>query len=166
MTEGDFINKVKASGILTVDLNDFRPKEKSVFFDIKEHLYMGLMLKEKDFKESLAMIDWESFRNKPVAIGCSVDAIIPLWAYMVLADKLDGVTTRVAYTSPDALDLQLWKENIEHADFSYLQDKKVVVKADQQIAPALYLAVTSKLKPMVKSLMYGEAGLPKVICKR
>jgi hypothetical protein len=161
----DLVNKVDASGILSVDLKDYQPREKVVFFDISPHLHMGLMLKEKEFRASLENTDWEQFRGKAVAIGCSTDAIIPTWAYMMLADKLQGIAACADYTTPENLALQLWKDNIRSADFSQLHDQKVAVKAGQT-EPSLYITITDKLKPLVKTLMYGEAGLPKVIYKK
>ncbi|MCK7554121.1 DUF2480 family protein [Chitinophaga sedimenti] len=111
----ELINKVDASGILSVDLKDYRPQQTIVFFDISPHLHMGLMLKEKEFRASLENTDWEQFRDKAVAVGCSTDAIIPTWAYMMLADKLQGIAACTDYTTPENLALQLWKNNIRNA---------------------------------------------------
>ncbi|WP_236974072.1 DUF2480 family protein [Membranihabitans maritimus] len=166
MTGKTISNKVERSGIIPVNLQDYEPEIKSIFFDIKEGLYMGLMLKEKEFKAFLAEVNWEKYRNMPVAIGCSTDAIIPSWAYMSIAEKLCGIATQIDYTSPGQLDLRLWKERIETTDFNHLEGQKVVVRQNQNIEPQLYLAITNKLKPLVKTLMYGEVGLPKVIYKK
>lgn len=166
MAEGVLLNKIETNGIITVDLLDYEPETKSLFFDIKEGLFMGLMLKEKEFRDFLAGFDWEIYRNKPVAIGCTADAIIPLWAYMSIAEKLSDMASQMDYTTAEILDLQLWKQRIEMADFSHLAGHKVVVRQSQKIAPSLYVAITNKLKPLVKTLMYGEAGLPKVIYKK
>lgn len=163
--QDQFINKVEASGILTVDLLEYKPREAAVFLDIKDFLYEEMILREKDFKEQLATTDWEKYRNKPVALGCTADAIVPSWAYMSFACYLEGVASHIDYCEAEALDLSLWKRNIEAASFDHLQNKKVVVRAYNNLAPALYMSISQKLKPIVKSLMYGEAGLPKVIWK-
>ncbi|WP_422354923.1 DUF2480 family protein [Roseivirga pacifica] len=159
-------NTAEASGIITVDLLDFAPKEQCLSFDIKNLLYQGLIIREKEFKILLNDTNWELFRNKPVAIGCSEDTIIPPWVYMMLSSKLNSVNSRAEFCSPEELNLQLWKENIQNADFNHLANEKVVVRAHTGIAPSIFMKMTEKLTPVVQTLMYGEAGLPKVIWKR
>jgi hypothetical protein len=159
------INKVTSSGILTIDLLDFAPKEKSVFLNIKDFLYEGLIVKEKEFKKSLSEVDWSTYRDKTVAIGCSTDAIIPPWVYMYIGSHLQGVATEFNYCSPQQLDLDRWKINIASADLSQYKNEKVVVRAHSSLDPSLYLYSAKRLKPIVKTLMYGEAGLPKVVWK-
>jgi len=166
MEDKIFVNKVELTGILTVDLMDYAPTEEVLFFDIAKYLYMELILKEKEFKEALAKIDWNLYEGKLVAIGCSTDAIVPTWAYMTIANHLEGIAKDMDYLPVDALKLQVWKANIEQADFSSLIGKKVVIRANAQIDPSLYITVTAKTKTLVKSLMFGEAGMPKVIYKK
>lgn len=158
-------NRVDASGIITLDLHEFFPKEKSVFLDLKDFLYQGLIIREKEFKETASIYNWEIFRGKPVGIGCSVETIIPTWVYLNLACYLEGLASHSAFCTAEELDLQRWLNEIEQHHFEYLRDKKVVVRAGSNINPTLYLAIARKLKPLVKTLMYGEAGLPKVIWK-
>lgn len=153
------------SNIITIDLLDYRPKAKSLFFDLKEGLFMEMILKEKEFRHFLSEINWELFRDQAVAIGCSSEAIIPFWAYMSVADKLSGIASIINYSTPEALDEYVWKKNIEQTDFSFLQGEKVVVRQSIHVPPSLYIAITQQLKPFVTTLMYGEAGLPKVISK-
>lgn len=143
-------NRVLQNCIITVDLHDYEPEVKSRFFNIKDGLYMGLMLKEKEFKSFLLEFDWEVYRNKPVAIGCSEDTIIPTWAYMSVAEKLCGIASEIDFTSTELLDTQLWINNIEQTDFSHLTGQKVVVRQSTKIAPQLYVTITKKLKPLVK----------------
>jgi len=159
-------NKVENSGIITVDILEYKPLDTVLFLDIKDFLYMGLIIREKDFKALVSNYAWEKFKNKPVAIGCTADTIIPTWVFMMLADKLQSYATVVAFTTTEDLTLWLWLDHIARADFSELQDKKVVVRAHFNIHPSLYIALTTKLKPLVKTLMYGEAGMPKVIYKK
>lgn len=166
MSEEIFVNKVQNNGIVTVDLEDYKPLDKSLFFDIKEGLYMEMLLKEKEFKAFLSEVDWENYKNKPVAIGCTSDAIVPTWAYMLIAEKLSEVTSIIDFGTSEYLDILFWKQNILSEDFNHLNNQKVVVRQSQNIPPDLYIAVIKKIKPMVKTLMYGEAGLPKVILKR
>lgn len=165
MDEPLFINKVEASGILTFDLYDFKPAEDAVLLDLKDFLYLGLILKEKEFKEALAAYDWEQLRGKAVAITCSEDSIIPTWAYMMLAHRLSGIAILYDYCSAEALDLKRWKIAVLQADITIYRGAKVVVRAYPAMDPALYLAATELLLPYVSTLLYGEAGLPKVIAK-
>jgi hypothetical protein len=164
MTEG-VVSEVEASGILTIDLLDFKPKESSIGLDIADFLHLGLMLKEKEFKEKIIAFDWEVFSGKSVAIFCSSDAIVPSWAYMQLANSLTGIASHLDYCDVESLDLKIWQENIQNADLSVYQGEKVVVRAHQSIHPSLYVLITQKLKGVAKTIMYGEAGLPKVITK-
>ncbi|QBQ40777.1 DUF2480 family protein [Sphingobacterium psychroaquaticum] len=160
-----FINKVEASGIITVDLLDYEPKEKSFFLDIKPFLFMEMIVKEKEFKAALETYDWLSLKGRSVAVGCSVDTIIPTWAYMLLVNNLMGIATHIDFCSAAALDRLLWRDAVLATDFSYLTGEKVVVRARPNLDPSLYMAAAEKLKPVVKTLLYGEAGMPKVIAK-
>ena len=153
------------TGILTVDLHDYAPEQSFVVFDLKELLFHGLILKEKEFKEGLATMDWNQFQDQWVAVTCSEDAIIPPWAYMMVASKLHGLAARVQFGDAHALYVQAWQERLTQSDFSHLKGEKVVVRASPGLDPALYTAITHLLMPLVKGLMYGEAGLPKVIAK-
>ncbi|WMI64819.1 DUF2480 family protein [Aestuariibaculum sp. YM273] len=165
MEEDIFKNKVRSNGIVTVDLEDYRPLDKSLFFDIKDGLYMEMLLKEKEFKAFLSEVDWKIYKNKPVAIGCTSEAIVPTWAYMLVAEKLSEVASIIDFGTTEQLDIMLWKQNILSEDFTHLTNQKVVIRQSQHVPAELYIAITNKLKPLVKTLMYGEAGLPKVIFK-
>ncbi|WP_318345182.1 DUF2480 family protein [Flagellimonas baculiformis] len=154
------------NGILTLDLLEYQPKEKSQPFDIKDGLTHGMILVEKEFRLFLSQMDWEFFRGKPVAVACTEDAIVPQWAFMAISAKLQGIASEIALATPDQLNLRLWRESIESSDFSHLKGQRVVVQQNSHIAPELYMSITEKLKPWVAALFYGEAGLPKVIYKR
>lgn len=160
-----FINKVEASGIITIDLLDYKPEIEIIALDIKDYLFMGMIVKEKEFKESMAEADFSIYKGKAVAVICSEDAIIPPWAYMMVVEKLYLHAVYVDVNSLDGILLDFWKKNLLNADLSQYKDQKVVVKARADIDPALYLLASLRLKPWVKSLMYGEAGMPKVIFK-
>lgn len=134
--------------------------------DIKDHLFMGMIVKEKEFKESIAAVDFSIYDGKAVGIICSTDAIIPPWAYMFLMEKLAPYAVYVDLNNAKTVLIDLWKRRLIYADLKHYKDQKVVVKAGPDIAPALYLLATSLLQPLVKNLMYGEIGLPKVIFKK
>ncbi len=165
MTTGVFVNKVEASGIVAFDLIDFRPKMEIIGLDIRHLLFMEMIIKEKEFRSAIDQIDFSSFANKAVAVHCSVDAIIPSWVYMVLADRLQSNAAYFDFKDIPSLELDLWKSNVLDAELLPFENKKVVVRARPEIPPALYMLATKRLKPLVKALMYGEIGMPKVIFK-
>ncbi len=153
-----FVNKVAASGIITLDLEMYQPKEPVVPFDLKEHLFMGLILKEKDFREALKNTNWAPYQDKAVAIYCSADAIIPVWAYMLVAAYLQPVAAEV-YTGTEAeMQKHLFLKNLSAIDINEFTDARVVVKGcgDVAIEPFAYAEITARLRPVVKSIMYGE----------
>ena len=165
MTTDTFVNKVEASGIIAFDLIDFRPTVEIVGFDLKDLLYMEVMVKEKEFRTAVMAIDFTAFKDKAVAVHCSADAIIPSWVYMVLAEKFHGNAAYFDFKDIPSLELDLWKSGIAAAELSEFENKKVVVRARPEIPPALYMLATNLLKPIVKALMYGEIGMPKLIFK-
>jgi len=152
------VNKVAESGLITLDLEIFYPKGDIVTFDLKDFLFMGLILKEKDFRAALLAQDWDVFRDKYVAVTCSADAIIPMWAYMLVSSYLQPVAKDLVVGDEKTLINTLFVKNL--ADFKgeeYL-DKRVVVKGcgDIAIPETAYLEITNKLRPFAKSIMYGE----------
>lgn len=163
--ENNFLNKVDASGIVAIDLLDLKPIEKIIVLDIKDHLFMGLIVKEKEFRESVSAIDFTKFKDKIVAVICSADAILPPWIFMLIAEKIFAYTENIYFDNPEKVLENIWLDNLKTADLTFYKDKKVVVRARNEITPALYLSATLFLKPLVKTLMYGEIGMPKVIFK-
>ncbi|RYZ20373.1 MAG: DUF2480 family protein [Chitinophagaceae bacterium] len=158
MSDSPFVNKVAASGLITLDLETFLPKDPVVTFDLKDHLFMGLILKEKDFREALKAKDWSDYAGRNVAVLCSVDAIIPVWAYMLVASYLQPVARDVFVGSEAELYKYLVLKNVEAVNAADYADQRIVVKGcgDVAIEPYAYLAITQKLLPVVKSVMYGE----------
>jgi hypothetical protein len=156
--EGPITNKVAESGLTTLDLEAFYPKEEIAVFDLKDYLFMGLILKEKDFREALKNLDLEKYSDKPVAVYCSADAVIPMWAFMLVASYLQPVAKEIAFGTPEALKKQLLLKNIGQLPVSDYADKRVVIKGcgDLPIDEAAYLEATKLLRPVAKSIMYGE----------
>ena len=156
--DGAIVNKVAESGLITLDLEMYYPAEDIISFDLKDHLFMGLILKEKDFRAALAEMDWEIYRDKYVALFCSADAIIPLWAYMLVSSQLSPVAKKVFSGSPEEAKKQLFIEKINAIESNDFLDKRVVIKGcgDLDIGEYAYIEITNKLTPVVKSLMYGE----------
>jgi hypothetical protein len=156
--EDAFVNKVAESGLLTIDLEEYLPLDEIAVFDIKEYLFMGLILKEKDFREALKHLDVTSFINKTVALTCTTDAVIPMWAYMLAASYLQPVAKEIYFSSVADLEQSQLIKNINAINIKDYLDKRVVIKGcgDKHISEAAYVAITQKLLPVVKSIMYGE----------
>lgn len=152
------VNRVEASGLVTLDLEDFYPKETIKIFDLKEYLFRGLIIKEKEFREALKNTNWSEFENSNVAVTCSTDAIIPVWAYMLVATYLRPVAKNIVLGDKDKLVETIILNNLGAINGNEYLDKRVVVKGcgDVKIPDSAYLTITSMLQPFVKSIMYGE----------
>ncbi len=156
--EDVIVNKVAESGLITLDLEAYYPKQETAVFDLKDYLFMELILKEKDYREALKNIDWSIYQNKHVAITCSADAVIPVWAYMLAATYLQPVAQEVVFGNEDFLHRTLFLKNLAGLNVSEFTDKRVVIKGcgDKNISETAYVEVTKLLRPVVKSIMYGE----------
>ncbi|MCX7744880.1 MAG: DUF2480 family protein [Flavobacteriales bacterium] len=158
--EEPIVNKVAQSGLITLDLEEFKPAtEEVVGLDLADFLFQRLILKEKDFREQVKNTSWETYTGKCVALFCSEDAIIPLWAYMLITTTLNPFANRIEVMHPDALRHLIWKENVESGIKKMnLLDQRVVIKGcgDELIPASIFVTATSLLVPQVKSLMYGE----------
>ena len=126
----EIINKVAESGLVTIDLEKYLPQKGSiVVFDLKDFLFMGMILKEKDFREALKNLDVEKYNNKLVAVTCSADAVIPMWAYMLVAAYIQPVAKEMAFGTADELKKQQLLKNISKLSAEDYTDKRVVIKA-------------------------------------
>lgn len=154
----NFVNKVAESGIISLDLEEYYPKEPVMVFDLKDHLFMGLILKEKDFRAALLAIDWDQYRGAHVAITCSADAIIPMWANMLVASSLQPVAKTVFFGTGSQLKEQILLNNLRQINAADYTDQRVVVKGcgEVPVPESAYVAITTQLRPYVKSIMYGE----------
>jgi hypothetical protein len=152
------INKVQESGIITLDLEKYLPEEEITIFDLKDFLFQGMVLREKEYRQDLKAYDWEKYRNKQVAITCSADAIIPVWAFMLAAAYLQPVVSGLMLGTERELFKSLFLKNISSIDPQQFTDKRVVIKGcgDTPIDSFAYTEITRLLLPEVKSIMYGE----------
>lgn len=152
------VNRVATSGLVTFNLEDYYPAGERLIYDLKDNLFMGQILKEKNFREFLKSHEWKQYAGKNVAIMCSVDAIIPTWAYMLLTLHLQPHANCVVFGTLEDLERQLMREVLDKINFDEFLDKRVVVKGcgELPIPTSAYVEVTRKLQPVVKSLMFGE----------
>lgn len=151
-------NKVAESGIITLNLEDFYPVDPIVVFNIKDYLFMEMILKEKDFREALKNVDWLQYAGKNVGVTCTADAIIPLWAYMLVTSYLQPVAKTVIEGNADEVKKRLLLHNINSIKTELFANKRIVIKGcgDLEIGAYAYAEITRVLLPLVKSLMYGE----------
>lgn len=156
--ENEIVNKVAQSGIITIDLEEFYPAGERVVLDIKDVLFQGLILREKDFREFIKNEDWNKYKDKYVALICSADAIVPTWAYMLLATQLEPVAKRVIFGDLETLEAILYNEILSKIHPEEYKDARVVIKGcgNLPVPKAAYVQITSLLRPFAKSIMYGE----------
>ena len=152
------VNKVAESGLITLDLEEYCPKGEVATFDLKDYLFMGLILKEKDFRAALQQLDWTQYQDKNVAVICSVDAVIPVWAYMLVGSYLQPVAKEIVFGDTHALRKQILMRNLQQLDVTEFTDKRVVVKGcgEVPIGEDAYMEITRRLRPVARSIMYGE----------
>ena len=158
MMDEVFVNKVAESGIITLDLEEFYPKDETAVFDMKDHLFMGLILKEKDFRETMKGLDLELYKGKNIALTCSADAVIPVWAYMLVVSYLQPIAKEIIFGDAEFLHKTIFLKNISEIKINNYEDKRVVIKGcgELPITEAAYVAITGLLRPVAKSIMYGE----------
>ncbi len=154
----EIVNKVAASGLVTIDLEEIYPSAERAIFDIKDHLWQGLALREKDFREFVKENNWEAYQDKYVAITCSADAIVPNWAYMLVASKLEGIASKIVFGSSEILETIIFRELIDALPSEDYRDKRLVIKgcSDKPVPSSAYVDLVTKFQPVAKSIMFGE----------
>jgi len=157
--EKEIINRVSSSSIVTFDLEEYYQPGERVLIDIKDQLYEGLILKEKDFREFIKSHDWSFYQNKFVAITCTTDAVIPTWAYMLVAIALGPFSKVIEFGSLENLEEKLFQKALSAVNWDQFRNAKVVVKGCSKVnVPAsAYVHAVAELQPIVSSLMFGEA---------
>lgn len=157
-TQDQIINKVASSSLITFDLEEYYQSGERVLLDIKDQLFQGLIVKEKDFRDFLKTQDWTQYQNKFVAIHCSVDAIVPTWAYMLLAIALQPYANQVIFGTLEELEAAIFQRSLAKVDWSQFKDAKVVIKGCSKVnvPVSVYVEATGRLRPYVSSMMFGE----------
>lgn len=158
-TEKPLVNRVAESGIITLNLEDYFPNKEIIAFDIQKFLFRGLILREKDFRQALAELSWAEYTDKMVAVFCSAEAIIPLWAYQLIAVYLEPIAAKVVCGSIETLLTVHYHETLAKINLAEFSEKRIVVKGcgEKPVPAAAYLEIARLLRPVAKSLMYGEA---------
>jgi dihydroneopterin aldolase len=157
--QGDIINRVTNSSLIEINLEDYYDTHERVVYDIKDNLFQGFVLKEKEFRAFVKANDWSQYQEKNVAIICSSDAIVPTWAYMLLVTSIEPYANTVLYGSLENLEQYLFQQALSKFDLKEMQDAKVMIKGCGRypVPEFAYVEITRLLKPIVTSLMYGEA---------
>jgi len=155
---GELINRVAKSGIITINLEQYYPESEIVHFDLKDYLYMEMILKEKDFRQSLKEIDWTTYQDKILLIYCSNDAIIPLWSYMLVASYAEGIAADTYVGNEEVYLNHHYQNVISSLDLTQYVDQRIVIKgcSNKPVPAGAYQSLTRKLKPNALSIMFGE----------
>ncbi|MDX1913907.1 MAG: DUF2480 family protein [Saprospiraceae bacterium] len=156
--EQPLVNRVANSSLVTIDLEAWYPAGEIVPFDLKDYLFMGLILKEKDFREALLAHDWTQHQGKNLAVFCSADAIIPMWAYMLVATHAAPFVADIALCEPADFPEKAFFKKLAALNISDYEGKRLVIKgcSDKPVPASAYLEITKKLQPVALSIMFGE----------
>ncbi|GAB4246915.1 MAG: DUF2480 family protein [Ekhidna sp.] len=165
----EIVNRVAKSPLVSVDLEEYLPQGERVLFDLKDVLFQGMILREKDFREFVKTNDWAVYTGKNVGLICSADAIVPTWAYMLLVTQLNGIAQTITFGGEEEVEKKLIDVAIDKCmEVNNFNDKKVVIKGCGNVKNVAYAytAITDRLLPHVSSLMYGEPCSTVPIFKR
>ncbi|WP_420603378.1 DUF2480 family protein [Flagellimonas sp.] len=157
--EKEIINRVAQSKLVTFDLEELYPIGKRELLDIKDWLYEGIILREKEFRNALEEHDWSSYKDAHVALTCSTDAIVPGWAFMLVTSKLNSYAKKVVIGSLEDLEASLYQTVLDSLDYSEFKDKPVIIKgcSNKPVPENAYIMAMTKMQQVAKSVMYGEA---------
>ena len=155
----EIVNRVANSGLVNFDLEAYYPKGQRQLIDLKDWLFEGLILKEKDFRQAVKDYDWAQHQDQYVAIDCSADAIVPVWSYMLISNAISPYAKKVVKGNLENLESVIFHELINTLNINHFKNQRVIVKgcSNLPIPESAYVAITNKLSPVVKSIMYGEA---------
>ena len=168
MIDKPLVNRVAESGLITLNLEDYFPKEPIAVFDMKDYLFMELILKEKDFREACKIHNWAQYQGKNLIIDCTADAIIPVWAYMIVSSYATPYAVEIFQGSENEFYKAFYVKKLSNFDGSTYEGKRIVIKgcSDKPVPPAAYVTLTQHLQPFAQSIMYGEPCSTVPIFKR
>ena len=152
------INRVAGSALMTLDLEEYYHDGERVIYDIRQNLFQDLILKEKDFRGFVKEHNWQQYAGKNVALTCTTDAVIPTWAYMLLATVISPYANLVVFGGLEALEQALFQQALAKINLQEFTDQRVVIKGCSKVAVPVfaYVEIIRLLRPITKSLMYGE----------
>lgn len=152
------VNRVAQSSLITINLEDFFPKDEILVFDMKNFLFRELILREKDFREAMSNYDWSQYNNKNLAIFCSTDAIIPTWAYQLVTVNAAPYAKMIVHGSIDQLISEIYYRELSKLNPEKYRDQKIVIKgcSDKPVPVSAYVELTRILQPIAQSIMFGE----------
>ena len=152
------VNRVANSALITLNLEDYYHGGERVVYDIRQNLFQDLILKEKDFRAFVKGNDWQQYKGKNVALTCTADAVIPTWAYMLLATAISPYANSVVFGDLVSLEQALFQQALAKIDLEQFKDQRVVVKGCSKVdVPVFaYVEIINMLQPLTKSIMYGE----------
>ncbi|MEL6124065.1 MAG: DUF2480 family protein [Bacteroidota bacterium] len=158
MKTAPLVNRVANSGLITINLEDWFPKRELHEFDLTEYLFQGLILREKEFRVALREHEWSKYERGVVLVYCSSDAIIPMWAYMLISTYVSDAGAEVFVGSREAFLNHHYKKTISEMDTQAYVDQRVVIKgcSDAPVPPGAYAYLSARLQPLVKKIMFGE----------
>ncbi len=154
----DIVNKVAGSGLMSIDLEELNTSGERILFDLQPHLFQGLILKEKDFRDFVKTHHWSEYNGKIVGIICSSDAIVPTWAYMLVALALEPFAKRIFFAGLQEIEMLLFAEKLASIDPKNYTDARIVIKGcgDKPVPTNAFVQISTLLKPYAKSIMFGE----------
>jgi len=157
--QDEIVNRVANSKLKVIDLEDYYPEGSRVQFDLKDWLYEGFVLREKEFRNNVKEHDWSQYRDAYVALHCSSDAIIPIWAYMLISVALEPFAAKIIIGSLDDLETSNYQDIIGNLSIDEFIEAPVIIKgcSNKPIPDSAFVMLTERLKPIAKSIMYGEA---------
>lgn len=157
--QDEIINRVANSKLITINLEDYYPQGKRVLFDIKDWLFEGFVLREKDFREQVKLFDWSQYKDAYVALTCSSDAIIPAWAFILISLHLEPFAKKIVIGNLELLETSIFQDVLNILDVSEFANKPIIIKgcSKKPVPQNAYIMLANKLKPFAQSIMYGEA---------
>jgi len=155
----EIVNRIAQSKIVTFDLEDYYPEGDRVRLDIKDWLYEGVIVKEKEFRKFVSEHDWEQYQDSYVALYCSTDAIVPGWSYMLVTTRLQPYAKKIIQGNLELLETSIYQDVLQNLDLSEFQDKPIIIKgcSNKPVPANAYLMATGLLQKVARSIMYGEA---------
>jgi hypothetical protein len=158
MTDKPLVNRVANSTLLTINLEDYFPKTPIKTFDLKDYLFMELILKEKDFRQALKEHDWTQYEGKVLCIFCSNDSIIPTWAFMLVAAHAASYAADIVQSDEETYLTLAYQKVLSDMNPADYENKRIVIKgcSGKPVPVSAYVELTRMLQPFVKAIMFGE----------